>query len=265
MDLRKLIFAFAFLTVTGHAQFLGYVASQSSAQTAFTAQAANGASVTFNNVGQSSHFLSYCTTNFVGVISLEGSSDGTFTPSNRLSAGTYNTADTGCHVLPAGGYYPAVRAQVSNYSAGSVTASYTAIAAPISVTHSAINSTGPFSPVQCDQTTFINSVVSPFTNTLVPGIATQNIYVCSIAISVQTVSANDGNITAEYGTNGGSACSSGTVQKWTVTLLHTISTPPFFAGGSLGALFKIPKGQDLCFAANITGGAYTVSITYAQF
>src|SRR4029077_3279667 len=152
VGVRRILYVLALLAGCAQAQFLGYVSNQSTAQVVFTNQAANAASAILTNIGQSAHFLSYCNTGFGGTISLEASPDGTFTSPIVLASATYgqnSVFDSSCHVLQAGGYFQTVRARITNRTAGSVNAWYTAIGSPVSVTPAAFGSNGPTSPIAC--------------------------------------------------------------------------------------------------------------------
>jgi hypothetical protein len=245
-----------------HAQFLGFTSVQTTTSSAFTAQAANGVSNVFQNIGQSSHLLSYCPTNFIGTISMEASNDGTYGAPITLAAANFNTGTSTCRTLPAGGYYPSVRARVSNYAAGSITALYTGTAAPLNVTQTAINSNGPTSPVQCDQDIF-QAVPSVTTSTFVTGTSNQTIWVCSITIGTTAAPSSSGTIQAEYGT--GTNCNTGTTILWAAEISTTTPVQPFFFGGSFGAMLTIPPGQNLCFVYNAGSTAgMGVSLSFAQ-
>jgi hypothetical protein len=269
MDIRKILCGIALLVGVAHAQFIGYVASQSSAQVAFTAQAANGSSVIFNNVGQSAHQLLFCNTGFIGTITLQASPDGTFAPAIALASASFVTANGECAVLPAGGYFQTIRANISNYAAGSVNAWYTAVAGPVNVTQTALNSTGPFSPVQCDQTTsfIFNDSAGSISNTIVPALAGKKVYLCSITFSYTSApTIGGGTLDLIVGTTTTNACDTGTALKWSMNAPTTTSvSAPFYFGGAFGAWMKGPLGNALCVRSNAAVSTLIVSATFAQF
>ena len=262
MGIRKVLYAVLVLAAAAHAQFLGYVSDQTTSQTLFTNQSANGLSAAVQNIGQSSHAVSYCMNGFIGTISLLGSNDGTFTPNTTaipLSQANYNTASTFCKVLPVGGYYPALKAQVSNYGAGSITAWYNASGAPVAVAQPAVNSNGPTTPAQCDQT-YTGQLVS---NTVyVTGTSIQTIWICSMMFSINTLPSVSGLIDVNYGT--GTNCGTGNHFMWQIPVLTNSPLNPVVIGGSFGALFTIGAPNSFCIQTTYTGGQVFVSFTYAQ-
>lgn len=261
MELRRIAFALAMLIGVAHAQFIGYVSSQTIAPTqVFTAQAANGASSALQNVGQAAHFLNYCNTGFAGTVSIEASPDGTFASPTVLASATYGqaaTTDSACHILQAGGYFQTVRARVSHYVSGSVNAWYTAIASPISFAPSSFGSNGPTAPITCDHSSTL-SLPASSSGGLV-GLAGTSIYICQIYISFNAAT-SAGDITV--GTSA-SACPA-SVTLWSMHI--TASTPQALQiGGPGGSFITAPGGLNFCIGTGaITAGA-AVSYSYAQF
>jgi hypothetical protein len=105
-------------------------------QNAFTNASAAGPSVIFRNVNQASHWLSYCETGGPAgfTIQLEQSADGISSWQAISAVGTADTLSNGCGLLWAGGYYFAVRANITLLSGGTnprVTATYTASTAAL--------------------------------------------------------------------------------------------------------------------------------------
>ena len=239
-----------------HAQFIGYISSQSTAQVVFTNQTANAVSATLSNIGQSSHYLTVCNTALVATVTLEASTDGTFTAPVTLVSGNYQTsADTACHVLQAGGYYPAVRARVKNYSTGSTNVFYTGIGGPTAPAPSALATSGPTAPMACDLTSGPSSVAQSITNaSLITGIANTSMIVCSLTLSFSAAT-TAGQIQLTQGAAG--SCAAPTALY---TLNITANTPQIVhLIGASGGLFRLPAGSSLC----ITTGAITASTIVA--
>jgi hypothetical protein len=163
--------------------------------------------------------------------------------------------------LPAGGYYPAVRARVSNYAQGSITALYTGSASPINVTQTAINSNGPTSPVQCDQN--FSQLVTPTTSQqIIAAGAVQNVWICSLTISFVNAVTGTGNFFLYYGT--GTTCATGNTNLLALQINTSMPLQPFFFGGSFGAWQTVPPGQNVCIQNTEAGSLFYLSITYAQ-
>jgi len=258
----RIIFILALLVGYAHAQFLGYVSLQTTAQqNVFNGQAANGVSATFNNIGQSAHSLTYCDTGFIGTISMEATGpDGTFTNPVPIAATTYGTADSGCHVLPAGGYYPAVHARVSNYSAGSISAGYSGIAGPVSFNPAALSSSGPNSPVNCDQSKVIGMTASQTYQPVAP-VTGQSVYVCGFTMSMTAAPTSASAITLESGT--GTTCGTGTIVLHTILLATTAPTViPISMGNTV---FRSAPGSGVCVVTNANLPASDFAISFAQF
>jgi hypothetical protein len=272
--LRKLLYVVALLALTGcvaprraQAQFIGYVSSQTVAQQVFTAQAANGSSGTVTNLGQSAHFLTYCNTGFGGTISLQASPDGTFATPLTVAFATYGQAgtnDTACHVLQAGGYYQTMRATVSNFSAGSVNAWYTATGSPIAYAPSAFTSNGPGAPIACDKFAVVTQAQSVANGVLVSFLGgTTKAYLCQLTISF------NGATTAgviNIGDGNAGACSTfGGATDW--QLVVTANTPQTVTfGGPLGSFTgSLIAGRCLMVSTGAITAAATFSFSYAQF
>lgn len=124
----------ASLAGLGLLAFQGAGGGQTFAAQVFNAQTGTGPSAPVRNIGATSHWLSYCTTNSAAVeVALEASNDGVnwFQISNMGDV-------TGCAVVTASGYYQNVRADIyENESSGgtaTLTAYYTASTYPISNT-----------------------------------------------------------------------------------------------------------------------------------
>lgn len=275
--LIKRVFQYAFLFASvavwftmpqpARAQFIGYVSGQTVQQKVFTNQQANGSSVTLTNLGNASHFLSYCNTNFAGTISLVASPDGTFTQPITLATASYGQQtvnDNSCHVLQAGGYFPTVRAVITNYVSGSVNAWYSASGMVIAFQPPSLNTNGPASPVACDQTG-LGSVVSGTTGNFVT-FQNQNpsgkIYVCQMTLSFDAAT-TAGAIDIGQATDG--TCTALGTDLWTMNVLAT--TPQSFTvGGPLGSFMRtlIPGRCLVLRVGAITAGVH-FSVSFAIF
>jgi hypothetical protein len=100
-------------------------------QNAFTNASTVGASVIFRNINQASHWLAYCVTGLPTefAIQLEQSSNGSSAWQAISAVGSQTPLNSGCGLLWAGGYYFAVRANITALTGGtspSVTATYSA-------------------------------------------------------------------------------------------------------------------------------------------
>jgi len=269
VDVRKSIRAllivavYAICALRCEAQFIGYISSQSTAQTVFTAQAANATSSTLANIGQSSHYLTVCNTALNATVSLEASIDGTFaSPVTLVSAnyGQTGVTDSSCHVLQAGGYYPAVRARVKNYSTGSTNVFYTGIGGPTAPVPSALATIGPSAPMACDLGIGPSSVATGTTSTsIATGIAGESIIVCSITLSFSAATTT-GQVQFVSGT--GATCTAPTALY---TLNITANTPQIVhLIGPAGGLFRTTAGQTLCIATTTVTAATLIDATFAQ-
>jgi hypothetical protein len=265
MALRRtlLLAMLAMLALPARAQFIGYTSSQTTSQTVFTSQAANAVSPTMANIGQAAHYLTICNTSFVGTVSLEASGDGTFAAPNTVASGNYalsvGPGDSGCHTLQAGGYFPAVRVRVSNYSTGSVSAWYTGIASPISFAPAALNTQGQASPIACDLESGPNSYLQSAIASAQIGITGLRIYVCSITISFSTGTTAG---VLSFGSSSGSCAAYSAVYSLNITantpqILHLVGGP--------GGLFRLLPGQQLCVSSGAITASALVNISYAQF
>jgi hypothetical protein len=264
VDVRKngiLLALFLALTLGAQAQFIGYISSQSTAQVVFTAQAANATSSILSNIGQSSHYLTVCNSALVATITLEASTDGTFGSPVTLVSGNYQAAaDSSCHVLQAGGYYPAVRARVKNYSSGSTNVFYTGIGGPTAPAPSALSTIGPAAPVACDLTSGPSSVAASTSNaSLITGITSTSMIVCSLTLSFSAAT-TAGQVQLTQGAAG--SCAAPTALY---TLNITANTPQIVhLIGASGGLFRLPPGSSLCITTGALTAATLVATEFAQ-
>ena len=266
VDVRKYgwLFGLAILAGQAHAQFIGYISSQSTAQVVFTSQAANATSPTLSNIGQSSHYLTVCNTSLVATVSLEASIDGTFASPVTLVSANYGAlafADSTCHVLQAGGYYPAVRARVKNYTSGSTNVFYTGIGGPIAPTPAALSTIGPVAPIACDGTTGPSSIPASTTSTsIITGVAGETPIICSMTLSFSAATTT-GQVQFTSGT--GATCTSSTALY---TLNITANTPQIVhILGPPGGLFRAAvAGQSICIATTAVTASTLIGTTFAQ-
>jgi hypothetical protein len=256
------------LVAGASAQFIGYTSAQSVAVNVFASQAANGASATLQNIGQSAHFLSYCNTNFNGQIALEASQDGTFASPIPLAQASFTNFDGACHVLQAGGYYPAVRARVLNYVGGSVTAFYTALGAPIAYSPTAVTSTGPTSPTVCDRS-FSITVGQNTTSSLIANQPGMTFILCAVSFSFNAATTAGSLQLSEFATSTGpgNVCTTGigTGAFWNAFV--TANTPQLFSvGGTVGPWLKtILPNHVLCLTTGAVTASTQVTYSYAQY
>lgn len=257
-----------------YAQGAGVVGIQTKEVSVFAAQAASGSSGGFWQCGATggtacavlpdngfaSNVLSFCNTNFSGSIDLEWSPTGS-APFYPLTTANY-TNDTNCvtnapnqHVLQLGGYFPNLRSSVTR-TAGSVSAWYTASAAPISFFPSAIGSNGPTAPIQCDQATGA-SIVTTGTTQLFALPNSRGVAVCGFTISF---TGTPSSVVSAVQVGYNSACP--LINSWAIST--TPSTPQTIVVGSgIGTIFQSPPNvSDLC-VGNSSGVNIEVSITYA--
>jgi hypothetical protein len=262
--LLLIVALYAICALRCEAQFIGYVSIQTTQQNVFTNQAANAVSASLTNLGQGAHFLVICNNAFVGTVSLESSSDGTFAAPNSIASASYalpaGPGDTGCHTLQAGGYYPAVRARITNFSTGTTTVTYSSVGGPISFAPAALNSQGPTSPIACDFE-IGPSAISQNTaaSSLQVGIAGQKLYVCAITISFNAAT-TAGQI--QFLSSSGSCLAA--TQAFTLNI--TASTPQIvhLIGGP-GGLFRLAPGQQLCVATGAITAQSLLQISFTQF
>jgi hypothetical protein len=258
--LRRLLFAFLLLLLVAvatnaHGQNAGEVGVYTKLITVFTNQTSTSSSAIFQDNGFASNMLFFCnSSSFSGSIDLEWSPTGS-APFYPLVTGNYVT-DNMCHTLQVGGYWPNLRSTVTR-SIGTISAWYTASAAPISFFPAAIGSNGPTSPIQCDQ--FITStVIANGTYQLFGTSSSRGLAVCAFTISFTgaTVAQTDA-VQVGYGT----ACA-GAVYPWFIST--TASTPQLLnVATGLGALFQESGGAAGICVGNHSGSGLEIAISYA--
>jgi hypothetical protein len=269
--IRRLIFALLllglFAGLRAHAQNAGVVGIYTGTIQVFTAQASgasSGGKWQCNNSptpiacpvlpdhGYASQELFYCNTGFSGTIDLEWSPTGitgTFLPLVQASW----AVDSACHSLQLGGYYPNLRATMTR-SAGSLSAWYTASAAPVPLFSSGIGSNGPTAPPVCDQATTFG-VTNAAGNFLAPTNTGDALAICAFSISFVSTPAT-GAVTLSWATS--TACTSPIATFQTQT---TASTPQTL-------VFPLPQRSPslgngvLCVST--TGGSAEINLSYAS-
>lgn len=273
MGVSRFAIALLLLCAPAAAQFIGYNAAQSTSQTLFTNQAANGASRTITNLGQSSHFVTVCNFNFVGTVLLESSQNGTFAPPNTVAAANYGLATPGnpdnfCHLIQAGGFYPTLRVRVANYQSGNTSVFYSGIGGPIDFAPPALSTIGPTSPIACDVPVDLENVPPSSTAgiVVVPQIANTTVIVCSVTVSFGS-NTTSGEIILGGGSAGGGI---GTSPCALVRDVFTIFIPngspeqPLHFVGGVGGLFRLRPGETLCITTGNIGAITILDASFAQ-
>lgn len=214
----------------------------------------------FTNVGQSAHFLHYCSSSgFTGTIDLEESFDGVtnWTPIAYASFLATPLPANGCGILQAGGYYQNIRSVVNNVVAGTVTADYNASSGPIAFTPVGIGPTGSTSPTVCNQSKTL-PVGSGATVLLVPEVLASTIRVCAYQITAAQTS----NGAFQFQSSTGANSCTGLTDVWDVYSIG--GTPEVFAlGNGVGQIFSALPLNSLC-VTNSEGQAAYVNIAYAS-
>ena len=246
------------------AQNAGNTGTFTAAQVVFTNKASNGSSAILNNIGQSSHFLTYNTSGFGGTITLEESFFGIspWTPVASATYGQNSIVDSGSHVLQGGGYFQAVRVTVSNYTAGSISATYSSSSGPIAYAPAALGSNGPTSPVACDKNTALS--LSPSTNVdLIGTFPGANIYICQVSIAFNGTTST-GAVTFQEATDATCATILRTMWQSQVTANSPQTLPQI--GGPLGAFTRTTTpGHAVCVSAGAITANAILLVSYAQF
>lgn len=246
------------------AQNAGNVGIYTKEVTAFTVQASSASSAIFPDFGFGANYLSYCTVGFSGTINLEWEPPGTsiYIPLAQATYGS-GTPDTACRSgtagLQIGGYYPNLRSTVI-MSAGTISAWYTASAAPISAFPPAYGSNGSSSPISCDQNAAA-SVNNSTTVALLGSSSAATTILCGFTISYNgATSAGNDEVVWSLST----ACTA-TVGGWDA--FTTSGTPQtLFIGQTLrspAGPYSVSHIQTPCFVNN-SGATAFVSLNYAE-
>jgi hypothetical protein len=257
---RRLIFAFLLIVLgasVSHAQNAGNVGIYTKEVAVFTAQATTSSSAVFPDFGFGANFLSYCNTSFTGTIDLEWKPPGTAS-FIVLSQASYNTADSACHVLQLGGYFPNLRSTLT-HNTGSVSAWYTASAAPLSYAPPSLGSNGTTSPITCDQNAIVNVATATNAQLISPINTGDTLVICGLTVSFNgSTSAGQLDI-AWSATSGG--CGSAGNTNWSVQT--AASTPQLFTS-LLPIRSPYAPGYPYACIENSTGAQATVSVSYAS-
>jgi hypothetical protein len=265
--MRRLIFCF-FLIVLGatasHAQNAGNVGIYTREVTVFTAQSTTKSSAILPDFGFAAHNLTYCNSAFQGSIDFEYSPTGPspFVPV-ILTRAAYpsgiTATDSACHVLQLGGYYPNLRVTVTP-TAGSLSATYSASAAPIPIVSTGLGTFGPSPPIVCDQNS-IQSVATGNTATIGnigPYFAGDTIVICSFSIAFNAATTT-GQVSLNWGTS--VACSTLSGATWEA--FTTASSPQFISVPVTQRSFIPATSSFPCFQ-NSSGAFAVISISYAS-
>jgi hypothetical protein len=262
-------FALPLLLLPGlaQAQFIGYTTAQSVTQKLFTNHTGSGTSSVITNLGQSSHFITVCNNLFAGAIILESSVDGTFSPANNVVAANFVQQDSDCHLIQAGGYYPAMRVRIVS-TTGQTTITYSGIGGPVAPQPSAFETIGPTSPISCDQslTTLINPSLTGVT--LITGQPGVTIIVCSVTLNFSAATTagviSIGALASTPQPSGG-GCTLGTPFGNPLFVLDTTSaTPQTIPIASAGGLFRAITGNPVCISVGAIGANTLVNMSFAQ-
>lgn len=191
MSKRKVGFLLVLITIAVvvlTAQNAGNTGTATTAQIAFTANSsASATSAIFRNVGQSAHYLAYCTTTGGAGqenIFLEESFDAV----TWITIGSASPQGNTCGILQAGGYYQNVRARIANNTGLTNNAWYQATSGPIGFAAPGTNTNGPASPVLCDSIV-TGALTSGTAATVLSPVAGRSNVVCSITLSFDAAAA----------------------------------------------------------------------------
>jgi len=217
-----------------------------------------GVSQIFNNVGQSAHWLSYCSSggNFTGTVDIEESYDGATNWIPIAFSSYIATPLSGCAILQAGGYYQNIRS-VMTASINTIVATYNASSGPISFSPTGQSGIGATAPTVCNQSAQF-PVNAGTTLQLFGGVSNSTIRVCSYIVSFGAAPSS-GFIEFQSSTSP-SSCT-GLVAVWVIDI-YAGTLPDLSQGSGVGALFSGTTGNSLCFTNTTTTNAY-VSVALA--
>ncbi len=178
----------------------------------------------FPDHGFGANFLSYCNTAFIGSIDLEWSPTGSTTSTIVLAQANYPSggSDSACHTLQVGGYFPNMRSVVKPTS-GSLSAWYTASAAPIPLITPGLGSNGSTAPIVCDQNIAVTITTGGTIEIIGPTFTGDTVVLCGFSVSLNGA-ASAGNLQVVWA--GSIACTGGSLSWESFT---TSLTPQFFA------------------------------------
>lgn len=228
--------------------------------TVFTGQNTTAASAIFPDYGFAANFLTYCNSTFSGTIDLEWSPTGVAGPFIVLAQASYSGTqpDSSCHVLQVGGYFPNMRSSVTR-TAGSVSAWYTASAAPIPQVSSGLGSNGPSSPINCDQNATVTGVATAGTAAfggVGPLRTGDTVVICGFTWSFQGATSAGTVLLVWSPTN---ACAT-PATSW---VSYTTASTPQVLPIALQQRSGVPSQQTPCVTNN-SGATAAVSILWAS-
>lgn len=266
------------LAASAHAQFVGYVGLQTNYTRVINAATTTGRTQVNTNTGASFHTFTYCVSPGTAMrLIIEESPDGATSHFTQISpaytAPTNFVNGNACGIIRVGGYYSVLAVNILQISAGNVTVWYTSTAGPSDVFAPAVNSSGGFSPVQCDLTTTSSALAPGGTYTMVLGIQGEAIYVCGAFISFNAAT-TAGAIELLPGQSSCTVVAPGP-GPINVDLFGTYilaSTPQQFEFGNPNSFARIQStavgagaSNDLCLRIGAITAATAISISYAQF
>jgi hypothetical protein len=217
-----------------------------------------GPTSALNNIGQSSHWLTYCVSGSptAVIIQLEESSNGV----SWTQLSDQGTQTSGCQVLEAGGFYPLLRVNLLTLSGGSspsITAYYSASTAPLTGAGSGTVRTRAPAALQCPNTSAVTENTSG-TFQVIAGVSGKMILLCSIMLSGVNATTNQ-NLTLESGT--GATCTTPTPIAYMA--MSSASGSPAVAYNPWAV---VPVGQSVCLvvaaASTLIGNASVTWIYY---
>jgi hypothetical protein len=225
----------------------------------FPAKTSNGCSATFKDNGQGQNTLFFVTANFTGTIDLEWKPQGQSTY-YTITQASYSADTSNSHTLQFGGYFPNIRACISNISGGSLAAWYNATSGPVPTALSGLGTNGPTSPIICDHDAVSGTIANTATGSLLisPINTGDQIVICSFTVSFNGATAA-GTWQIGFWFNGSCGGGGGSPQ---ITELTTASTPqtlpiPMILKAS-NPVFEFP-----CLTNN-SGASMVVSASFAS-
>ena len=267
------VFLFALGLHAVSAQIAGTVGIQTTLIPVFTAQTSSassggywqcsspnstGACPVFQDFGFGANYLTFCTSSFIGSIDLEWSPSSALTSFKPLTTWTSpSSGDTACHTLQVGGYFPNLRSSVAMTS-GSISAWYTASAAPIPLVTPGLGSNGPTSPVVCDQAAIANITTGSTNSVLNPTNTGDTVVICGFSVSFNGAT-SAGSLVFEFATSGLGCTSPSDV--WAA--YTTASTPQIFVVPN-SIRSSAPAIRPYFCIVNSSGATANISLSWAS-
>ena len=209
--------------------------------------------------GVQASYISYCNTSFTGTLALSWTPTGIINnPSIVLLQANYQigSPDSNCHSFSLGGYFPNMYLTVTP-NAGSMSAWYTASAAPIPTLPPALGSNGPTAPVACDKLgsfTVTNGSTTLAVSPILPG---DTLVICSATLSFAAATST-GSIQLEWGATGCTSLTAGWLMETTSSSPQALPIP-----GPLRTPPGSPAGQFVCMVNN-SGATAVFALSYAS-